>query len=1036
MSITETSSYDLEHNPDSLDFVVFVRKCLCLKNLTQKLIREAQSPPTRCVSTQLPEVFEYDPSYKQKLTDDITWTNEGFDNQQEQCLVIIDGDVTLWVTIERGAVAPPPPPPPPEITGAICPNNCHSNGTCVEGVCVCDHPWIGDDCSVNMNDALDLDIIGSGVPCDLNRYACNSVNLYGDNFAEVENLTCHYRNLAPNLTVIAEAVTSPAEYLNTETVVCTLPGEGLYQVAVSNNGQTTSPYQVYIIYNSYCHHCTQTEGCRTRTDICVIEGVCYENGFVNPQQKNQACRPEYSTDSWTTLRVDVIYEYRLFFLRIDGNFLVTEAGNLNQFGNMQLRTNRNNKKSLTFNGVDQFLAAAHQGDQCLSDPDFCYLGVTFPFTVRFIHLGDDELYVYSSCGSNPNSVGFDLRYVNKQFIFTASTRSREWSVEFSDVKTDVFYAYQFSWSVQYGLVFYVDGLEVARTTKYTTRDVSVPTKCHIFIGTDQTRKKSAAMELEYLHILLASKDILLQLGYMIGFPELTTNPSLRVMTDSSEQAHFLCEFTQLAADVDYIVEFYVDGRMAANLTNTSSPVIAHEVDVGDLHYGSSVYCEVSACYRDRCTASRGPVKRSSINRMAIQFEEDKLVVYEGQRPDKPLRGRLLVPPRLFCPADSRYTCHLSIVASLDTASRETKCLDGSTMQQLMFRSPQTNRSLCSYPVQWGRDVEIEIEATVDMIKDGKKTRTVQIQLMIMVGSTTQLFDVARIPVEIRDAKSVGMCKSINDPHITTFDKRKYDNFFEGEFVMYRHKTLPYAVHTFYRSCNKRASCNCAVAVRSGDDVIVLDVCGQTRSTGKKKRRPLTKKLFLNGELTPGTSVFQHRKGKKYEINLPTGGQVIIKPQGQFINVWMKGSPLDQENIEGLCGNFDGDKDNDLVTKAGKVVNKKQPDEFSREWRVPSDESLYSGFCGQVTVAEDQSSGSQYCECGTGLTPQCQASPVSDCGSFSKASSKKKGKSKKLVDITQELIEESQAMICESTITRITFEFNITYIFIVSPNYFR
>ena len=47
-----------------------------------------------------------------------------------------------------------------------------------------------------MNDAPDLDIIGTGAPCDLNRYACNSVNLYGENFAEVENLTCHYRNLA------------------------------------------------------------------------------------------------------------------------------------------------------------------------------------------------------------------------------------------------------------------------------------------------------------------------------------------------------------------------------------------------------------------------------------------------------------------------------------------------------------------------------------------------------------------------------------------------------------------------------------------------------------------------------------------------------------------------------------------------------------------------------------------------------------------------------------------------------------------------
>ena len=146
------------------------------------------------------------------------------------------------------------------------------------------------------------------------------------------------------------------------------------------------------------------------------------------------------------------------------------------------------------------------------------------------------------------------------------------------------------------------------------------------------------------------------------------------------------------------------------------------------------------------------------------------MIYDGQRPDKLLRGRLLVPLRPFYPADSRDTFHLSIVASLDTASQETRCLDGSTMQQLMFHSPQTNWSLCSYPVQWGRDVEIAIEATVDMIKDGK-TRTVQIQLMIVVGSTTRLFDFARIPVEIRDAKSVGMCKSINDPHITTFDKR-------------------------------------------------------------------------------------------------------------------------------------------------------------------------------------------------------------------------------------------------------------------------
>lgn len=36
---------------------------------------------------------------------------------------------------------------------------------------------------------------------------------------------------------------------------------------------------------------------------------------------------------------------------------------------------------------------------------------------------------------------------------------------------------------------------------------------------------------------------------------------------------------------------------------------------------------------------------------------------------------------------------------------------------------------------------------------------------------------------------------------------------------------------------------------------------------------------------------------------------------------------------GLCGNFDGDKDNDLVIKVGKVMNEKRFDEFSAEWRL-------------------------------------------------------------------------------------------------------
>lgn len=72
------------------------------------------------------------------------------------------------------------------------------------------------------------------------------------------------------------------------------------------------------------------------------------------------------------------------------------------------------------------------------------------------------------------------------------------------------------------------------------------------------------------------------------------------------------------------------------------------------------------------------------------------------------------------------------------------------------------------------------------------------------------------------------------------------------------------MRTFYRKCNRgKATCNCAVAVRSGDDVIVIDRCGASSSTSKYKALKMT--LYLNGQLTKGTRVIAYGGGKKYEV---------------------------------------------------------------------------------------------------------------------------------------------------------------------------
>ena len=94
----------------------------------------------------------------------------------------------------------------------------------------------------------------------------------------------------------------------------------------------------------------------------------------------------------------------------------------------------------------------------------------------------------------------------------------------------------------------------------------------------------------------------------------------------------------------------------------------------------------------------------------------------------------------------------------------------------------------------------------------------------------------------------------------------YDQHLEGEFVLYKHKTLPYAVHTFQRECNgyPGATCNCAVAVRSGDDVIVVDRCGAEKTT--EISDVLSFKAFVNGELTPGTEVTKLPGGSEFMVN--------------------------------------------------------------------------------------------------------------------------------------------------------------------------
>lgn len=75
------------------------------------------------------------------------------------------------------------------------------------------------------------------------------------------------------------------------------------------------------------------------------------------------------------------------------------------------------------------------------------------------------------------------------------------------------------------------------------------------------------------------------------------------------------------------------------------------------------------------------------------------------------------------------------------------------------------------------------------------------------------------------------------------------------------------VRTFYKNCNGKASCNCAVAVKVEDDVIVIDRCSEVKSR-KVTAKPIQIRSYINGDVTPGLRVY--RTGAEYRVRCVEG----------------------------------------------------------------------------------------------------------------------------------------------------------------------
>ncbi|XP_046563492.1 uncharacterized protein LOC124272364 isoform X1 [Haliotis rubra] len=355
-----------------------------------------------------------------------------------------------------------------------------------------------------------------------------------------------------------------------------------------------------------------------------------------------------------------------------------------------------------------------------------------------------------------------------------------------------------------------------------------------------------------------------------------------------------------------------------------------------------------------------------------------LTVTEGQQV-RQIELKSNCPPQLFCKFTDKGSCKVELVASLVKHPSDHMCTREAVLPQIVIQSSGNTADVCGTGMtasNWKNIIQIPMKATIDGLYDHDQTRDILVKLKTTGAFKESMYKtIAKYTVKAKDSDKSAQCASLNDPHITTFDGLHYNNFQRGEFVLYKHKTLPYEVRTSYRVCSSHNSrgptCNCAVAIKSGDDVITFTGChGSTRQTyfGRffHQTTSITVEMYKNGDLTPGTTVRRIGCGRKYEVRLPTGTIVTVQSSYlSFINIWVRPSAVDFRQSEGLCGSFTGSKNDDLYGADHKTYTVKQtPDEFSRTWLVSERNTMFHGVAAEKTTTET------FCSCVEGRQLYC------------------------------------------------------------------
>lgn len=461
-----------------------------------------------------------------------------------------------------------------------------------------------------------------------------------------------------------------------------------------------------------------------------------------------------------------------------------------------------------------------------------------------------------------------------------------------------------------------------------------------------------------------------------------------------------CTFPEPAApsELRYNIQWSINN---ANLANASFTLI----DYGNLgknaalrpdHWtrtytlNMNVFCKVSAQYTN---SAPGSIYTSPTFFAGLQINQTHVNVDEGQTVAIEVKSTLPTACSASLSASERES-NCKGTLHIRTEEYWSWCWNG--VKYLSAAFPDNGCRLQFSYNYWYEPVQLNITGYMDGMRNWwyKYTR-VKLEPGLdsnhLAWKSMQFDDTVSVYVYDKDTSGGGICGSYSDPHMQTFDGRYWGNQRVGEFVMYRHKTKPLSVHALFSACVPwYATCNCGVAIKSGESLYVVRTC-TTLSASK------TNLLSYPFELMDGCdpdAIAVQKTGSRYRVTLPNGLEVtfaISSWQNWISYVQIVAPTADFDQTEGLCGSFNGDSSDDFIPKGQQspVADEKT---FALTWRVRkgSSDSL---FINKPTLSNysppsvtSTAPSTYYCTCSSYLSvarnpnyPHCKLeSPTEPC----------------------------------------------------------